>query len=88
MPVIEIVGCVRLDYKQIRKIRKTRRLEDYIIRRLEIMKLDYLEMLHTEFEVCSSNNMAVRAIIRAAKKKIGRHHRQIEQFALSRTRTD
>ena len=28
MPVIEILGCVRLDYKQIRKIRKTRTLDD------------------------------------------------------------
>ena len=27
MPVREILGCVRLDYKQIRKIRKTRRLD-------------------------------------------------------------
>ena len=32
------------------------------------MKLDYLEMLHTEFEVSSSNSMAVREIIRWAKK--------------------
>ena len=27
------------------------------------MKLDYLEMLHTEFEVSSSNSIAVREII-------------------------
>ena len=34
------------------------------------MKLDYLEMLHTEFEVSSSNSMAVREIIRWAKKRL------------------
>ena len=62
------------------------------------MKLDYLEMLHAEFEVSSLNSMAVREIIRWAKKicdgqrtttdnNNGRH-RQTEQFALSRTRTD
>ena len=28
MHVIEILGCVRLDYKQIRKIRITRKLDD------------------------------------------------------------
>ena len=28
MPVREILGCVRLDYEQIRKIRKTKRLDD------------------------------------------------------------
>ena len=32
------------------------------------MKLDYLEMLHAEFEVSSLNSMAVREIIRWAKK--------------------
>ena len=64
MPVIEIVGCVRLDYKQIRKIRKTRRLDHKTFRRLEIMKLDYLERLHAEFEDSSLNSMAVRQIIR------------------------
>jgi len=30
------------------------------------MKLDYLEMLHAEFEVSSLNSMAVREIIRWA----------------------
>ena len=64
MPVRETLGCVWLDYKQIRKIRKTRRLHYYLFRRLEIMKLDYLEMLHAEFELSSSNSMAVREIIR------------------------
>ena len=64
MSVIEIVGCVRLDYKEIRKIIKTRRLDQSTIRRLEIMKLDYLEMLHAEFEVSSLNSMALREIIR------------------------
>ena len=34
------------------------------------MKLDYLEMLHAEFEVSSSNSMAVREIIRWEKNKI------------------
>ena len=32
------------------------------------MKLEYLKMLHTEFEVSSSNSMAVREIIGGAKK--------------------
>ena len=57
MAVREII---RLDYEQIRKIRKIRRLDDWNIRRLKIMKVQYLEMLHTEFEVSSSNSMAVR----------------------------
>merc|ERR1711970_783013 len=61
MAVREII---RVDYEQIRKIRKTRRLDHWSIRRLEIMKLDYLEMLHAEFEVSSLNSMAVREIIR------------------------
>ena len=62
------------------------------------MKLDYLEMLHAEFEVSSLNSMAVREIIRWAKKicdngqqqqqRTDGRHRQTEQFALSRTRTD
>ena len=33
------------------------------MRRLEIMKLDYLEMLHAEFEVTSLNSMAVIEIV-------------------------
>ena len=70
MPVRETLGCVCLDYKQIRKIKKTRRLYYYIFRRLEIMKLDYLEMLHAEFEVSSLNSMAVREIIRLDYKQI------------------
>ena len=32
------------------------------------MKLDYLEMLHAEFEVSSLNSMALREILRWAKK--------------------
>ena len=32
--------------------------------------LDYLEMLHTNFKVCSWNGMAVREIIRQAKKYV------------------
>ena len=32
------------------------------------MKLDYLELLHAEFEVSSLNSLAVRDIIRWAKK--------------------
>ena len=70
MPVRETLGCVLLDYEQIRKIRKTRRLDYYIFRRLEIMKLNYLEMLHAEFEVSSLNSMAVREIIRLDYKQI------------------
>ena len=61
MAVREII---RLDYEQIRKIRKTRRLDHETIRRLEIVKLDFLEMLHAEFEVSTLNSMAVREIIR------------------------
>ena len=34
------------------------------------MKVKYLEMLHTEFEVCSSNSMDVREIIKLEYKKI------------------
>ena len=34
------------------------------------MKLDYLEMLHAEFEVSSLNSMAVREIIRLDYKQI------------------
>ena len=67
MAVREII---RLDQKQIRKIRKTRRLDHQTIRRLEIMKLDYLEMLHAKFEVSSLNSMAVREIIRLDQKQI------------------
>ena len=43
-----------------------RRLED--IRRLEIIKVQYLEMLYTEFEVSSSNTMAVREILWCSPK--------------------
>jgi len=67
MAVREII---RVDYEQIRKIRKTRRLDHQTIRRLEIMKLDYLEMLYAEFEVSSLNSMAVREIIRLDYKQI------------------
>ena len=56
MPVRETPCCVWLDY--------------YIFRRQEIMKLDYLEMLHAEFEVSSLNSMAVREIIRLDYKQI------------------
>ena len=34
------------------------------------MKLDYLEMLHAEFEVSILNSMAVREIIRLDYKQI------------------
>ena len=43
-----------------------RRLED--IRRVEIIKVQYLEMLYTEFEVSSSNTMAVREILWCSPK--------------------
>ena len=33
------------------------------IRKLEIMKAKYLEMLQTKYEVSSSNSMAVREIL-------------------------
>ena len=67
MAVREII---RLEYKKIRKIRKTRRLDYQNIGRLEIMKVQYLEMQHTEFEASSSNSMAVREIKRLEYKKI------------------
>ena len=63
MPVRETLGCVWLDYKQIRKIRKTRRLDDCIFRRLDIVKVSYLEMLHAKVEISSSNSMPVREIL-------------------------
>ena len=40
------------------------------------MKLDYLEMLHAEFEVSSLNSMAVREIIRWAKKICDNNNRR------------
>ena len=41
--VRENPGCLRLEYKQIRKIGKTKSFDYYNIRRLEIMKLQYLK---------------------------------------------
>ena len=60
MPVREILGCARLDYKQIRNIRK---INDQNIGRLNIMKVPYLEMLHAKVEISSSNSMPVREIL-------------------------
>merc|ERR1712237_276026 len=57
---------------RLERIEKTRRLDYYIFRRLEIMKLDYIEMLHAEFEVYTLNSMAVREIIKLDYKQIRR----------------
>ena len=42
------------------------------------MKLDYLEMLHSEFEVSSSNSMAMREVLRWTSK-ISDANRQQQQ---------
>ena len=36
------------------------RLDDYNTGRLEVMKVQYLEMLHTKFEVSKTNSVAMR----------------------------